>query len=141
MRDLFIKDWGWKLFSLFLAVAIWLTVHRILEPEETSLTGRTSTVTYENLAVHIVASAADVSLYRVTPAVVKVEVSGPPDVMDQLQESQVRAVVDLTGNLTGRAAASGPVNIITPPNVTLVEVEPAVVLVIPPPKQPQNPIN
>jgi len=130
MRDLFLKDWAWKLFSLFLAVAIWLTVHRILEPEETSLAGRTSTVTYENLAVHIVASAADVSLYRVTPAVVKVKVSGPPEVMSQLQESQVRAVVDLTGNMTG----SGPVNIITPPNVTLVEVEPPVVLVVPPPK-------
>ena len=134
MRDLFLKDWAWKLFSLFLAVAIWLTVHRILEPEETSLTGRTSTVTYENLAVHIVASAADVSLYRVTPAVVKVKVSGPPDVMDQLQESQVRAVVDVTSNMTSHAAGSGPVNIITPPNVTLMEVEPAVVLVVPPPK-------
>ena len=134
MRDLLLKDWAWKLFSLFLAVAIWLTVHRILEPEETSLTGRTSTVTYENLAVHIVASAADVSLYRVTPTVVKVEVSGPPDVMDQLQESQVRAVVDVTSNMTGHAAGSGPVNIITPPNVTLMEVEPAVVLVVPPPK-------
>ena len=134
MRDLFLKDWAWKLFSLFLAVAIWLTVHRILEPEETSLTGRTSTVTYENLAVHIVASAADVSLYRVTPSVVKVEVSGPPDVMDQLQESQVRAVVDVTSNMTSHAAGSGPVNIITPPNVTLMEVEPAVVLVVPPPK-------
>jgi YbbR domain-containing protein len=134
MRDLFLKDWAWKLFSLFLAVAIWLTVHRILEPEETLLAGRTSTVTYENLAVHIVASAADVSLYRVTPAVVKVKVSGPPEVMDQLQESQVRAVVDLTSNMTDRAAGSGPVNIITPPNVTLMEVEPAVVLVVPPPK-------
>ena len=133
MRDLFIKDWGWKLFSLFLAVAIWLTVHRILEPEEASLTGRTSTLTYEDLPVLIVSSAADVSLYRVTPTIVKVTVSGPPEVMDQLQASQVRAVVDLTDIASG-SNLRRQVNIFAPPNVTLIRVDPQTVSVIPPAK-------
>jgi YbbR domain-containing protein len=133
MRDLFIKDWGWKLFSLFLAVAIWLTVHRILEPEEASLAGRTSTLTYEDLPVLIVSSAADVSLYRVAPTIVKVTVSGPPEVMDQLQASQVRAMVDLTDIASG-SNLRRQVNIFAPPNVTLIRVDPQTVSVIPPAK-------
>jgi|SRR5271170_1233704 len=129
MRDLFLKDWAWKLFSLFLAVAIWLTVHRILEPEAASQAGHTSTVTYEK-TVRLVSSSADVSLYRAAPAVVRVTVSGPLEVMDQLQASQVRAEVDLAGS----GGNNGQVNIITPPDVTLVGVDPQTVSIIVPPK-------
>jgi YbbR domain-containing protein len=130
MRELFLKDWAWKLFSLFLAVAIWLTVHRILEPETASLAGITSTQIYENLAVHPVSSSMDVSLYHVVPPVVRVTVSGPADIMGQLQSSQIRAEVDLTGG----AAGSGQINVVMPPDVTLDKVDPQTVLIIPPPK-------
>ncbi len=130
IRDLLLKDWGWKLFSLFLAITIWLTVHRILEPEGLSLEGRTSTLTYNNLTVQPVSSTSDVRFYRLNPAMVRVTVSGPPDVMNQLQASQVEA----EANLTGIAAGSVPVDVITPPNVTLVSVEPANVTIVPPTK-------
>ena len=52
MRDWITKDIGWKVFSVILAVAIWLTVHKIYEEPRTaaaSIAG--STVTYGNLPV------------------------------------------------------------------------------------------
>ncbi|MGC9943303.1 MAG: CdaR family protein [Verrucomicrobiota bacterium] len=130
IRDLLLRDWAWKLFSLLLAVAIWLTVHGILEPEEATIIGGPAKLTYENLAVHIVSSETDVSHYHSAPAVVKVTLSGPRNVMDQLQANQVRAEVDLSSS----DGSSGQVNIIRPPDVNLVEVDPQTVLVISPPK-------
>jgi YbbR domain-containing protein len=132
MRDLFLKDWSWKLFSLALAVGIWLTVHRILQEASTPVTpGSSSTLTYENLPVLIVSSAADVSLYHVAPTVVKVTVSGPAEVMNKLQASQVRAMVDLT-DIAPTSDLNRQVNIFAPPNVTLIRVEPPSVTIIPP---------
>jgi YbbR domain-containing protein len=130
MRELFLKDWAWKLFSLLLAAAIWLTVHRILEPEAASLVERTSMFTYQNVIVHIVSSSADMSLYHVVPEDVRITVTGPPEVMDQLHADQIRAEVELTGSGPG----SGQVNVITPPGVTLMGVDPPTVSVIVPPK-------
>ena len=132
MRDLFIKDWSWKLFSLLLALGIWLTVHRILQEAGTiSEHGGSSTLTYENLPVSIVSSAADMRSYHITPTIVKVTVSGPIDVMDKLQASQVRALVDLT-DVESTKDLQRPVNIFAPPNVTLISVDPQRVSVIPP---------
>ncbi len=127
MRNLFIKDWGWKLFSLFLAVTIWLTVHSILEPEAASLAGQNSKFTLEK-TVLIVSSTADVSFFRTSPAVVAVTVSGPPAVMDQLKGSQIRALVDLTNSAPGMVQVS----VLAPPEVTLIRIEPPMVVVIPP---------
>ena len=77
-----------------------------------------------------VSSTADVRFYRVVPSVVRVTVSGPPEVMNQLQASQVQAEV----NLTGAVGATAPVDIITPPNVTLMAVEPPTVSILAPAK-------
>jgi len=127
MRDLFTKDLGWKLFSLFLAAAIWLTVNRILQPPvpDTSVL----TVTYDNQPVMVVSALADVRAFHITPATVKVTVTGPASVMSKLQADEVHAHV----NLTGASLTHGqllPVEISGPPKVAVASIEPDKVLVI-----------
>ncbi|MGA3283105.1 MAG: CdaR family protein [Verrucomicrobiota bacterium] len=132
LRDWFIKDLGWKLFSVVLAVAIWLTVNKILgesgnfaEP----LAG--DMLTYDDLPVQVVSEASDVRNFHVMPATVAVTVSGPPAVMAVLQANQIRAVVDLTGIESGKEMRRH-VDVSTPPGVTLMSVKPSNVDVIVP---------
>lgn len=135
MRDLFIKDFGWKLFSLLLAAFIWVTVHKIIEePGYPAASASSNRVTYGNLPVFIVARAADMHLYRVSPSTVSVTVSGPPEVMAVLQANQIRATVDLT-DIELAKDLKRQVDVSVPSGVTLVNVEPAKVGVILPPKR------
>ena len=133
MRDWITKDLGWKLFSLFLAVAIWLTVHQIYEEPKAGygLAGG-STVTFGNLPVLVVSAAADVRDFRVAPLTVKVTVSGSTEDLARLQPGQVHAVVDLT-DLGPQRDLDLPVAVSAPPGVTLIRVDPPRVGVIVPP--------
>jgi YbbR domain-containing protein len=136
MRDLFIRDWGWKLFSLLLAVAIWFTVHRILdESTVTSTDGGTSTLTYGNLPVFIVSASADVRDYRLLQPTVTVTVSGPPEVIGKLQANQLHATVDLTSTSTVNSEKQR-VEVSVPAGVTVVSIKPEAIGVIPPPPPP-----
>ncbi len=133
MRDLFIKDWGWKLFALILAAGIWLTVHNTVEPKETAVSANGSPVTYGNLPVFVVASAEDVHLYRVAPNTVSVTVRGESDAIAVLQANQIRATVDLT-DIQSAGDLKRQVDVSVPSGITLVSVEPDKVSVIIPPK-------
>ncbi|HAO80313.1 MAG TPA: hypothetical protein DCQ92_15350 [Verrucomicrobia subdivision 3 bacterium] len=132
LRDLFIKDWGWKLFSLLLAVGIWLTVHKIEEPKNSEATAAGSPVTYHNLTVSIVSRTADVHLYRAIPNTVSVTVSGPPEVIAVLQANEIRATVDLTEDDSVHDLKRR-VDVSVPPGVKLVNIDPPRVGVIIPP--------
>jgi YbbR domain-containing protein len=132
MRDWLTKDFGWKLFSFFLALGIWLTVHQIYEEPKTAAAQIAGDkVTYGNLPVLVVSTAEDVRDFRVVPAAVSVTVSGSPEAMAVLQANQIRAVVDLTDIESGRESRR-KVEVSTPPGVTLVSVEPSRVGVIVP---------
>jgi YbbR domain-containing protein len=138
MRDWLTKDFGWKLFSVILAVVIWLTVHKIYEePKMSPASAIGDTVTYNNLPVLVVSTAADVSDFRVVPGSVSVTVSGLPEVMAVLQANQIRAVVDLTDIESARDLRRR-VDVSTPPGVTLVSVDPPRVGVIVPPAHDKN---
>jgi YbbR domain-containing protein len=134
MRDWIAKDFGWKMFSVFLALVVWLTVHKIYE-EPGAATSQARENTYGDLPVLVVSEASDVHDFRVVPATVSVTVSGPPDAMAVLQADQIRATVDMTAGKELRRK----VEVSTPPNVTLVSVDPPRVSVITPPVKNKTP--
>ena len=135
-RDWITHDFGWKLFSLILAMVIWLTIHNFLGgPRVPPEPGPGDRLTYDDLPVLPVSASADVRDYRVVPPTVKVTVSGPPAVMAVLQANQIRAVVDLTGIESGKELRR-QVDVSTPPGVTVDSVKPARVgVIIPPPPE------
>jgi YbbR domain-containing protein len=139
MRDWVTKDLGWKLFSLFLAVSIWLTVHKIYEePKAASGPAAGNTVTFGNLPVRVVSAVADVRNFRVAPLTVKVTVSGSAEDMARLQADQVHAVVNLT-DIGPERDLHLPVDVSAPPGVTLVSVAPTKVGMIVPPSPNKKP--
>ena len=129
MRELFITDWGWKLFSLLLAVAIWLTVHRSYFP---AAHAGASTLTYGNLPVVIVSASADVRDYRLRQPTVAVTVSGSPEVIGKLQANQIHATVALD-DFNAVNNTSQRVEVSVPEEVTVVSVKPESISVIAPP--------
>lgn len=139
MRDWITKDFWWKFFSGFLAVAVWLTVHKVREEPAVVATVTGSPVTYDNLPVLVVSSASDVRSFRVLPGTVVVKVSGAPDVMAVLQANQIHPVVDLTGIADAPANLKRRVEVTAPPGVTLVSVEPPEVGVLFPPRNETKP--
>jgi YbbR domain-containing protein len=131
-RELFIKDIGWKIFSLLLAAFIWLTVHKIIAEPTSPVLPTGSTLTIGALPVFIVASAADVHLYRVLPNTVSVTVSGSPDAIATLSANQIRATVDLT-EIDAAKELKRRVDVSVPSGITLLKVDPPQVGVVIPP--------
>jgi YbbR domain-containing protein len=135
MRNWIAKDFSWKMFSLFLALVIWLTVHKIYE-EPGATTARTRDIIYGDLPVLVVSESADVHDFRVVPATVSVTVSGSPEAMSTLQADEIHATVDIT---TGKELRQ-KVEVAAPPGVKLVSIDPPrVTVVVPAPAKIKSP--
>ena len=129
LRHLVFEDFWLKLFSLALAVLIWLTVTFVSQKE----VGTASHV-FSNLPVTILASAEDVHNFRVKPDQVEVTVQGDPRKLENLQSKDIRATVDLTGVSTARDLRKS-IQVSVPPGVTYTRVTPEQVQVIFPPER------
>ena len=136
LREIFIKDFGWKLFSLLLAAFIWYTVHKIVEePKAAVVSPDNVPVIYPNVPVVVVATAADAHIFGVDSNTVSVTVSGAKEVMNVLEANQILATVDVTGFDDKSRVLSRRVDVSVPWGVTVIDVEPSQVKVIPPVKK------
>lgn len=126
VRNLVVKDFWLKLFSLVLAVLIWLTVDFSLSKEVSpwaALIGRTADQT-DIPGVHVFAPPMDGRTVTVDPPDVQVTLRGDPKLLKNIRPEDVRAQV----NLTGVESASGlrrPVEIILPEGMAYTHVDPA----------------
>jgi len=87
IKNLFLKNWGLKLFSFFLALVLWLA----LIPEEKTFSEKTLTIPVE---LHNIASDMELLEEKPLPTV-NVTVRAPKRVLNDISANTVHAILDL----------------------------------------------
>lgn len=134
MRDWFTKDFYWKAFSLLMAIGIWLTVNRISGEPDKQTPGAPSVKNTYGLPLIAVSADADVHNAQLDPQTVNATVTGPPEIMNNLQSSEIHATVNLTGFNSAQDLQRN-VEISLPHGVTVVNIDPPQVSVTLPRQQ------
>jgi hypothetical protein len=132
VRDLIVKDFGWKLLALAMAVMIWVIVKGFSD-DGGNLTERT----FFDLPAQIVSGRADVQNFRINPNVVAVTVKGRPESIKALTEKDIHVLVDVSRAEPAQHSRQR-VDVSAPTRITIVKVDPAEVEVVVPPR-PANP--
>ncbi len=137
LRELFFHDFWLKLFSLALAVLIWLTVAFAIKKEGSpvvALTVPLQEMAFSNLPVVVMSSAQDVRSIRVSPSQVEVTVQGEGKTLRGVQAKDIRVIVDLT-DIEEAQGLKKRIEVSTPPGISLVRVFPSEVQIVFPPRQ------
>jgi YbbR domain-containing protein len=129
LRNLVLEDFWLKLFSLVLAVLIWLTVTFASQKE-----AWTDQRVFSRLPVTILAAAEDVHNFRVSPSEVDIIVQGDRKILQNLQGKDIRAMVDLTG-VTAAQDLRKRIEVSVPAGITHIRVAPEEVQVVFPPER------
>lgn len=127
LRRVILQDFWWKLFALVLALLIWLIVTFASQTE-----AQTAPRVFGNLPIAILSAAEDVHNFRVVPAEVEVTVQADARTLQNLQNKDIRAMVDLTGVAVATDLRK-PVLVAVPVGVTCLRLAPREVRVIFPP--------
>jgi YbbR domain-containing protein len=135
LRDIITRDLGWKLFSLFLAVIIWVTVKTVSQESPAQAANPLEDWeirTLNDMPVLVVSEAEDVRQFKVSPDHVQVTVRSSPDMPLETLEREVHVTVDLTDIESSRGLRK-KVDVSTPPGVILESVTPEDLYVVIPP--------
>jgi YbbR domain-containing protein len=139
LRHLFFHDFWLKLFSLALAVLLWLVVNFAIQKKVSPAAPlnlmRAEQRIFSRLPVVIMSSAEDVRSFRVDPKEVDITVLGEPGVLNTVNPKDIHALVDLTG-IEAAHDLRARIEVSTPAGVTYVRVQPEEVQVIFPPRNP-----
>ncbi len=133
LRNLFFRDFLLKLFSLVMAVLIWLVVRFAIQKEGSPLPTlplAAHELTFANLPVLVMSSAQDVHEVKVQPSTVEVTVQGDAKVLGSIQSKDIRPIVDLTGVVEAAGDLRKRIEVTTPPGVALTHIVPEDVKVI-----------
>jgi YbbR domain-containing protein len=124
-RNLVAKDFWLKLFSLALAILIWLTVKYSTGEGPASpwlaLLGRAPDENIVAVPVHMPTGLTQT--FSADPAEVQVTLHGDPKILKTLRKQDIRAEVDLTG-IESANGLLRPVEIILPQGVSYTHLAP-----------------
>lgn len=127
VRDFIAKEFWLKLFSLFLAVVIWTTVHFAMR-NESAQPGPGETRTFHKLAVAVLKSAHDARPLRVNPALVTVTLTGKAALLQTLTGADIAVFINLT-DAQDAEGGSRTVQVRVPEGLAVLRVEPRTVRV------------